>query len=94
LVIDEIRNTKDENNFVFRYSFDCGGLVFAATTLNKLEGSSSIELKDKNRKNPLVLSGLLLCRFAARNLSDLTDRETWDGMNLAVLASTIGYILL
>ena len=49
---------------------------------------------NKNLKNPLVLSGLLLCRFAARNLSDLTDRETWDGMNLAVLASTIGYILL
>ena len=52
LVIDEIRNTKDENNFVFRYSFDCGGLVFAATTLNKLEGSSSLLLIEENQENP------------------------------------------
>jgi hypothetical protein len=57
-------------------------------------GGSKRKLINKNQKKPLVLSGLLLCRFAARNLSDLTDRETWDGMNLAVLASTIGYILL
>ena len=31
---------------------------------------------------------------AARNLADLTDRMAWNGMNLAVLSSTIGYILL
>ena len=56
LVIDEIRKTKNGNNFVFRYSFDCGGLVFAATTLNKLESSSSISLIKENPKNPLLLS--------------------------------------